>query len=562
MGNMKTSVKLIISFGIIIFMLGIVGGFGIYGMNVIKNGTSDMYEHNVTAIEAVGHMEAQFLETRVYIRDIINYETDTDYYKTAVAQLNKADTEFHDSASKYEKTLVGDFERGKYNAIMSSWSEWQTFLDHCRGLATDNKRDEARDYLTNTGYPISVKLGDLLDECTVYNEKSADDKIADAVLVYKILLAVIVVMLFVSIITGFSFANYLSGCIAKPLSVLAGFMRRAGDTGNIAPTQQEANALNRYNNLKDEVGSTIKDIDHFLAHIRHIAAELNRLAEGDLTTDIEVVSDTDIMGKSVKNLSDSLNNIFREMSIASSQVAVGASQVSEGAQSLASGSTEQAATVEELSGSVNEISGVTRQNVEGAGRAAELVGMVKTKAETGSSQMAEMMTAVREIDEASQSISRVIKVIDDIAFQTNILALNAAVEAARAGQHGKGFAVVAEEVRNLAAKSSEAAHDTEELIANSITKSQLGARIAADTETSLSEIVAGIQQSTELIMEISKSLNEQAGGIYQINTAIDQVAQVVQTNSATSEQSAAASEQLSGQARMLEELVSAFRLRE
>ncbi len=189
-----------------------------------------------------------------------------------------------------------------------------------------------------------------------------------------------------------------------------------------------------------------------------------------------------------------------------------------------------------------------------------LAGQINTSAKKGSQQMKSMIDAVKQINESSLSISKVIKVIDDIAFQTNILALNAAVEAARAGQHGKGFAVVAEEVRNLAKKSSDSARDTGVLISNSMEKTELGVKIADETYAALAEIVSGIEESNQIVVEIARSSEKQSDTISLINTEINQVAQVVQQNSATAEQSAAASEEMSSQAEVLEKLVLQFEL--
>jgi methyl-accepting chemotaxis protein len=210
---------------------------------------------------------------------------------------------------------------------------------------------------------------------------------------------------------------------------------------------------------------------------------------------------------------------------------------------------------------MEEISAQTRQNAQNAGQANGLALSAKSDAEAGNGQMKDMLKAMDEINEESANIYKIIKVIDDIAFQTNILALNAAVEAARAGQHGKGFAVVAEEVRNLAARSANAAKETTALIEGTIKKVEGGTKIANETAGALDKIVNGVTKAAELVGEIAAASTEQAAGITQVNQGIEQVSQVVQTNSATSEESAAASEELSSQAEVLKEMVGKFKLK-
>ncbi|MCL2045613.1 MAG: methyl-accepting chemotaxis protein [Oscillospiraceae bacterium] len=289
---------------------------------------------------------------------------------------------------------------------------------------------------------------------------------------------------------------------------------------------------------------------------------VERLADGDLTVHIEPRSEDDTMGVSLKKMVDSLNGLFIDINDSAHQVSIGAKQVSDSAQTLAQGSTEQAAAIEQLSASISDIADKTNQNASIAKEAVDLSGEILDSAKMGSEKMNLMMQAVKDINEASNKISKVIKVIDDIAFQTNILALNAAVEAARAGQHGKGFAVVAEEVRNLAAKSAEAAEDTSGLIEQSIEIANLGLNIANETSESFEEIVDGINKSADIVAQISRYSEEQSSAIDQINTGIDQVAQVVQQNSATAQESAAASQEMSGQSDLLAATMAQFKLLE
>jgi methyl-accepting chemotaxis protein len=305
-------------------------------------------------------------------------------------------------------------------------------------------------------------------------------------------------------------------------------------------------------------------LDALAGYVQEIAAVLTEMAHSNLDVAVEgdYRGDFAPIKTALKLIMDNFNTMLAEMNRAAEQVAAGSRQVSDGSQALSRGTTEQASSIEQLNASITEIAAQTRQNALNAGEASELASKAQSQAIEGNSQMRNMVQAMAEINDSSTSISRIIKVIDEIAFQTNILALNAAVEAARAGQHGKGFAVVAEEVRNLAARSAQAAQETTALIEGSIQKVTAGTRIAGDTARALDQIVSNVSRAADLAGSIAAASNEQATGIAQINQGVEQVSRVVQANSATSEESAATSEELSSQAEVLRSLISQFRLRQ
>ncbi|WP_303871255.1 methyl-accepting chemotaxis protein [Acetobacterium wieringae] len=329
--------------------------------------------------------------------------------------------------------------------------------------------------------------------------------------------------------------------------------------GNLTVTM-DGNFKGQHGKIKDDMNRTISFLKQYVDEITTV---LEKIGQGDLTQEItnHYLGDFIAIKNAINNITARLSTVMGEIIEAASQVDSGSRQISDGGQQLSRGTTEQASSIQELSASIEEVTEKTKRNAISANEASDRAIEVRSNAQVGNEQMKKMVSSMADINESSHNISKVIKVIDDIAFQTNILALNAAVEAARAGQHGKGFAVVAEEVRTLAARSAEAAKETTSLIEGSITKVEAGTLIADKTADGLTEILNQIEKVASLVESIARASNDQASEIAQITMGLDQVSQVVQTNSATAEESAAASQELSSQSEMLKEMMMAFKLK-
>lgn len=475
------------------------------------------------------------------------------------AELDSKQQQIEAAFAAYEPLVTNEVDRTLMDKAKQDWAAYLAMSQ--KVLEMSNKNQIQNAVVLEQGLPLFQDASITFLQVVDFNKQGAEAASAQGDALYRLSLMAFSAIAAVIIILSIILSSYIIRHIAKPLADINDAAKKiAGGDLNFelthASKDETGQLADAFRHMQSVLTAIIQDIGYLLGEMADGNFAIKTNCEDQYTGEFEKIK------LAMRRLNRKLNDTIYEVDVSAKQVASGADQVSAGAQALSQGATEQASAIEELSASLSEIADQVKRNAENAKTANAKAVSAGDSLTVCTEQMNQMVGAMDNISDRSTQISKIIKVIDDIAFQTNILALNAAVEAARAGEAGKGFAVVADEVRNLASKSANAAKDTTHLIEETIVAVHNGTNIVALTSSSLNESAQATHEVVRLIEKISDASNQQADSVAQVNIGVDQISAVVQTNSATSEESAAASEELSAQAHGLQNLTGQFKLRQ
>lgn len=560
---MSIKKRLVITFVVIAVITCITGSVGVYVNSSMNSRYSAAMTNFGFSQGDLGKITTALTQTQESLHVIINTD-DQNHISDEQASMEKSFSSIEKSVEELEPTLTSDAAKNAMSQFKTLYENYKTSTqDYAQRGTTTNAKTQKPLYEESLqqNSPLFDQCMKQLNAIMDSKESTGTSLISELTSFSHTAVLVIAAMIIVSIILAVVLALNLTKAIAVPIRACADRLKLLSQ-GNLSAPVPEASGIKEAKEMTECTKIIVGALSQIIEDEEQL---LGGMSNGDFTVSSNCkelyIGDFEPLLESIKQICFKLNDTMQQITEASAQVDAGADQVSSGAQSLSQGATEQASSVEELAATINDISSQISENAQNAQSANELSTHVGKEIGESNRQMTEMTNAMAAIGEASSQIGKIIKTIEDIAFQTNILALNAAVEAARAGSAGKGFAVVADEVRNLAGKSQDAAQNTTALIENAISAVENGTQIADATAESMNKVVTNAQDVVRLINSISEASGEQASSVAQVTQGIDQISSVVQTNSATAEESAAASEELSGQARLLKDLMSTFKIR-
>lgn len=554
--NFKIRYRLALSYAVIVLLAVVIALLALGGLKSANTELNSFVEHPFTADKAIKMCRIEVNVAARNIREML-IDPDTSNYPSYKAAVEENVSAIHKNIELFGKSYEkNDGLKEKYEAALNKWvdigykiiAEIEKGNDDTAGTMLLKECSPALEELVGIAQEIDSNTSAMQSEALSKSTRDTNN----------ISLAVLI-LLIAAIIFSFIIASIVTKSIVTPVKEV-----------EYAASQLSKGILNTKINYssKDELGHMAKSMRNSMEtlslYIHDIDKALSTMARGDfnISTTKAFVGDFENIETSFMNFSTIISDTLEQINFASDQVSNSSTQVSMGAQALSEGANEQSLSIQELSKTIAEMTKKINTNAAEAQEANTLSGKAGAGVISSNEKMQEMIEAMSEISEKSDEIGKIIKTIEDIAFQTNILALNAAVEAARAGAAGKGFAVVADEVRSLAQKSAEAAKSTTALIEGTVVSVSKGTKIAGETAQSLLSIVDDARQVTTMVINIATASKDQAIDANQISQGVAQISNVVQTNTDTTEESASAARELSEQAVMLKGLVEKFRLKE
>ncbi len=534
-------------------VMGIIAVFSLSASAQISAGRAE-------SISAIGEFDDAYATMS---QDIKSYlVTGSQSYKsTYLTELNDTKTVQNTKAYLLERGMT-DSEASQLDDIIVNIEKMNDIEQQAITLFEARQQEQAVVLIYGQEYQeLLAKVGEASNNLVVEIEERTAAESAASTALQTLLVSIIVVLFVIILVFQIIYSRFVAKQLVNPIMKVRDSMSRTidGDFGsdldlevNDSEVGQLANSFNETQRTLGLAIGTVIDV-------------LNRLADGEFSlevnTDVFIGDMSQIKDSMVKILS-SLNSSMSNIRKVATQVHNGSEQVSTAAQTLSQGATEQSSAIQQLSASISQISQQVKVNSENSINASDIVKQAGDSLTKGNEQMEEMLNAMADINGKASEINKIIKTIDDIAFQTNILALNAAVEAARAGASGKGFAVVADEVRNLAAKSAQAAKNTTELIESTIQAVSNGTAIADSTAKTMIDVVEKAKKAQQLTSDIAEASQQQTSALEQVNSGVEQIAGVTETNTATAQETAAASQELFSQSQILERVLSNFSIKE
>ena len=554
MKNLKVSRKLTISYGFILSLLVISIVVSIGNLISIRSKVEVFYNGPFRVLNAANTVNSSFEAMQKSVFRAIS-STSQANTEQALENARAWERKIQEQIPVIQKDFLGD--QAIVERLQAALDELAPQREHVLDLAVQNQKAEASAYMEANNIITIHKAQAELDELIEIADRKADELIVNLHAMQTKFITILSVFGIASVLVSVFFGIYITRGITRPIKELEAAARQM-EQGHLKIDVNYAS--------KDELGSLSDSMRQMSDKISYYMDAISRVMRQLADSNLEIPHYDDFQGdflpvqESLLIVLNSLNEIISEINMFSDQVANGADQVSNGAQILSQGVIAQASSVEELAATMSEISQQVKENAETSQVVKTAAGEMGANILACNQQMQEMKNAMEKINQNSTQIRTIIKTIDDIAFQTNILALNAAVEAARAGESGKGFSVVAQEVRSLATRSSDASKSTEALIEQSLAAVVYGTKVAEETAASLRNIAGGTDEMISKINQIAEASKRQAAATEMVSTGIDQISDIVQTNSATAEESAAASEELYGQSQVLKSRVSRFKL--